>query len=285
MIRQYISTKKDVLSPNTYRGYLGIVKGGFEDDYFGSFFVHLLRNDMVQSWVSRCATKASPKTVRNYYGLFSASLAMFYPDMSFHVKLPQSKPPKLHTPTTAEIQLVLEEAKKRSYELYKAILLGSVGMMRQGEIAALTKDDFDFDNNTISITKSLALQADHTYIVKPPKTSASVRIVPMPKWVMDIFAESEDVVAMNTAQISTEFRRLIKRIKCEHFRFHDLRHYAASIAASSSVGASVASIKQRGGWATDNVMKRIYINSMSDEQNKDNQNINTFYDRFLNQEK
>lgn len=285
MIHSYIETKKNVISPNTYRGYLGIVKGGFDGRTFSSLPVYLLKNETVQKWISECAASSSPKTVRNYYGLFSAALTMYYPQMHISVKLPQMRTNSLHTPTTAEVQVVLDAAKKKNFELYKAILLASVGMMRQGEIAALTAADCDFDGNTISVTKSMALQADNTYTIKPPKTAASVRVVMMPQFVMDLLPKQGKTVDLTTAQITSGFRRLIKKMGCEHFRFHDLRHYAASIAASSSVGASLESIKARGGWATDNVMKRVYINKLSDEVAKDNQNINTFFEQFLIQEK
>lgn len=57
---------------------------------------------------------------------------------------------------------------------YIAIMTG----MRKGEILALQWKDVDFDNNVIYVTKSIAHDGDRP-VVKPPKTEAGVRTVPM----------------------------------------------------------------------------------------------------------
>ena len=50
--------------------------------------------------------------------------------------------------------------------------------MRKGEILALQWKDIDFDNNVIYVTKSVAHNGDKP-VIKPPKTEAGNRIVPM----------------------------------------------------------------------------------------------------------
>lgn len=57
---------------------------------------------------------------------------------------------------------------------YIAIMTG----MRKGEILALQWKDIDFENNVIYVTKSVAHDGDRP-IIKPPKTEAGNRIVPM----------------------------------------------------------------------------------------------------------
>jgi len=283
MVNDYIEAKRPVLSPNTYRGYKGIVKGGFEGTLFADLPIGVVRNTDVQRWISKASLTASPKTVKNYYGLFSAALAFYFPEKVFRVKLPQAKPTPLYTPTTAEIKTLLEAAKERNYELYKAILLGAVGMMRQGEIAALTADDIDFEAHSVRISKSQAYVGENNFVIKQPKTYSSVRTIFLPQFVLDALPKSGQIVKLNVMQISSYFQKLMDKTDLPHFRFHDLRHYAASIAASSSVGASAASIRQRGGWASDSVMKRVYINQLTDEVQKDNQNLNTFFEEQFNE--
>lgn len=56
--------------------------------------------------------------------------------------------------------------------------------LRPGELYALTADDIDFENNTISITKTLSYQkfegdTGKTFHLGEPKTEQSVRVVPM----------------------------------------------------------------------------------------------------------
>ena len=276
----YLNGKKAVLSPTTFRGYMGIYHANIKDSDFATRKISQLNNRMVQLWISTVSESHSPKTVKNIYGLFCASVKHFFPSVSFDIKLPQNRQPKLHTPTTEEVKTIISIAKKKkNKELYKAILLGAIGMMRQGEIAALTAGDCDFRKNTIRITKSMARDINNEWVIKPPKNDASNRVVIMPKFVMDELPRKGRIVNLNTGLISEYFKRLVKQSGLPHFRFHDLRHYAASIAASSSVGASVEAIKARGGWATDGMMKRIYINQLGDEVDKDTKMITDYYEQ------
>ena len=281
MVKLYIESKKAVLSPSTYRGNSAIYKTKIAGSIFGSCRISSLTSQKVQRWISSIAADHSPKSVKNCYGLFTAALDMFAPGKHFSVQLPQAKRPELHTPSTEEVSKVIEIAKKKNPELYKAILLGAIGMMRRGEIAALTQEDLDFKNNTIRINKSQVKNINGGYEIKAPKTYSSNRTIVMPQFVMDTLPREGKPVNLKTSHITDRFRRLMESSGLPHFRFHDLRHYAASIAASSSVGASLEAIKARGGWATDSMMKRVYINQIPDEVAKDTKAINDYFsERF-----
>lgn len=281
IVNRYIEVKKPVLSPSTYRSYMGIYKTHIEKNKIGTYRISQLTSDKVQKWVSEIAKSRTPKTVRNCYGLLTATLEMFAPGTTLNVTLPQSRPTKLYTPTTDDINKLLEYTKTAWPETYKAILLASVGMMRRGEIAALTADDLNFEKNTITITKSEVKTRDNKHLIKQPKTLASVRVIAMPQYVMDALPREGKTVNLNCSQITGQFIWALKQVNLPHFRFHDLRHYAASIAASSSVGAATETIKARGGWATDNVMKRVYINRLEDEVMKDQEQIIAYYEKNM----
>ena len=233
MVYAYMEGRKAVLSPTTYRSYVCLYHANIEKNIFGERFVSTLNNPFVQRWIADISKDHAPKTVRNCYGLFSAAVSYFFPEMRFNVKLPQSKQPELHTPTTQEVLALIDYAKGTDHEMYKAILLGAVGMMRRGEIAALTASDIDFENNTVSITKSLARNAENKYVIKPPKNKSSNMVISLPQFVIDTFPKKGSVVSLTPKKISERFRTIVKRSGLPHFRFHDLRHYAASIAASS----------------------------------------------------
>ena len=224
-VERYIDIREPVISPSTYRGYEGILRTQIRGSIIVSVFLDDLTQAKVQAWVSELAVSHSAKSVQNSYGLLSASLKTYAPDLVLRIKLPQRRRPKLYTPTTADVNLLLDLSK--GTELHKAILLGAVGMMRRGEIAALTAEDLNFKKKTISITKSQVKTEDGTHVIKAPRVSR------------ESYTKSSGL---------------------PNIRFHDLRHYAASIAASSSVGASVEAIKARGGWSGDSMMKRVYIN-------------------------
>lgn len=63
-------------------------------------------------------------------------------------------------------------------------------------------------------------------------------------------------------------------------RFHDLRHYSASI--QHALGIPDAYIMQRGGWQTDGVLKSVYPHAMSDRQEEMNTRTNAHFSELCN---
>ncbi len=65
------------------------------------------------------------------------------------------------------------------------------GGLRLGEMLALTVKDFDFESNTININKSYQ-RIDRKDVITSPKTPKAVRVVSMPKAVME---EMQNLIA------------------------------------------------------------------------------------------
>lgn len=86
--------------------------------------------------------------------------------------------------TLEEQQTFLQYAQNTFYEhlFYVALNTG----LRPGELYALQKEDIDFKNRTISVTKTLLYQKldgdkKRSFHLAPPKTKSSIRKVPMNK--------------------------------------------------------------------------------------------------------
>ena len=76
-VSKYFDLKRSVLPPPTLRGYKGMQKNYFKNS-FGQTLLSDLNNETVQLWVSELASRLSPKTVSNAYGLLSATLELFH---------------------------------------------------------------------------------------------------------------------------------------------------------------------------------------------------------------
>ncbi|MBP3296406.1 MAG: tyrosine-type recombinase/integrase, partial [Lachnospiraceae bacterium] len=74
------------------------------------------------------------------------------------------------------------------------------------------------------------------------------------------------------------FCRLRNRLGME-CRFHDLRHYAASIL--HAIGVPDQYIMERGGWSTDGTLKAIYRNTLSDKSRQFSAKANDYFDNNL----
>lgn len=131
----------------------------------GRIWLDELNSTDVQIWVSDLSKSLSPKYVRNLYGLLSASVEMFAPDLTLKVTMPEKKRPDLYCPSDDDIKKLLMHAAGTDLEI--AILLAAFGPMRRGEICAL--ESSDIKGNKVSVTKSMVMGPDQTYHIKQPK--------------------------------------------------------------------------------------------------------------------
>lgn len=273
VVTKYIESKSGVLSPSTIRSYYGIQKNYFGD--IGKINIRNLTNTDIQIWVSDLSKKVSPKTVRNAHGLLASTLQMFLPDFRLKTSLPQKENPNLYVPSDADIEVLLNHIKGTELEI--AVLLAAFGPMRRGEICAL--ESTDINGNIVTINKSMVLTQEKTWELKPPKTFSSNRTIEFPNFVIDRMRGIEGrIIKATPDQISNRFKRAIRFSKLPHFRFHDLRHYSASI--MHAIGVPDQYIMQRGGWASDNVMKSVYRNVIDLESRKQNKKIIDHFDKM-----
>lgn len=266
-ISRYIDSKRGVLSPSTIRSYEGMQKNYFSKS-FGSLRLKEMSNTAIQVWISDLSKDLSPKTVRNAHGLLASTLEMFLPDFRLKTTLPAKKKPELYTPSDEDIQKLLKHIEGKELEI--AVLLAAFGPLRRGEICALTSDDIK--GNVVKVSKSMVLGPDGLWHIKQPKTYGSYRQIEFPDFVIEKLKGIDGKIIKATPdRISSRFIRAIEATKLPHFRFHDLRHYSASI--MHAIGVPDQYILQRGGWSSDNIMKSVYRNVIDAEAIKQNEKI------------
>lgn len=258
-VRHYIDRKEAVLSPATIRGYETICRNQISE--ISDIEIAKLSPDDLQAWIGALSGRLSPKSVRNAWGLVSSAIEMFT-SRTFRVTLPAKKPVMRHIPTDEDVSALLSHAGKK---LRIAILLAGVGTLRRGEICGLTYADVFPDKNMIFVHSDMVENKNGEFVHKEmPKTSGSVRYVPLPVAVMEELGtgEPEEYVYKGSPHtITTSFITLRDSLGLSCC-FHDLRHYAASI--MHAIGIPDVYIMERGGWSTDSTLKAIYRNSLDD---------------------
>jgi integrase len=272
-VSRYIAVKETVLSPSTIAGYRRMQKNCLGE--IASYNLRKLNSTIVQTWISSLSSYLSPKSVRNAYALLSATFDMFAPDIRLKITLPARKKPELYTPSDDDIQKLLDHIKGTELEI--AVLLAAFGPMRRGEICALK--DIDISGRIVTVNKSLVLGSDKTWHLKQPKTYSGYRQIEYPQFVIDRIADINGRIVKGTPdQISNRFRRAVHFSGLPHFRFHDLRHYAASI--MHAIGVPDQYIMARGGWKSDSVMKAVYRNVIDLEAARQNDKINKHFENM-----
>lgn len=268
----YISAKTNVLSPTTLREYKSSQKTAYED--IACIPLCELDSITIQRWINRYSSNHAPKTVRNAYGLLTAAATFYYPAFRYLIKvnLPQRKKPELYTPSDTDIKKLLSSIHGTNLEI--AVYLGAFCAMRLGEICAL--ESSDIKGNAITINKSMALCEDGSYRIKQPKTFSSYRTVQAPDFVIQrLSGINGRILDMKPYNVTKALKRALKKNNLPDFRFHDLRHYAASIL--HAIGIPDQYIMNYGGWKTDYVMKSVYRNTIDEETQKMNIKISEHF--------
>lgn len=110
--------------------------------------------------------------------------------------------------------------------------------IRSGEMLALTLNDFDFTNKTVSITKNYSRHEGKDLILDP-KTPKSRRIITIPQFLCDIINEyveklydyksHERLFQVTNQYLHHEMDRGSNKSGVKRIRIHDLRHSHASL--------------------------------------------------------
>lgn len=259
-VGSYIDMKSGLLSPTTIKGYRSMFRN-LKSYGIAAVPVRDIDNQKLQAFVAEMSASHSTKYVKNFFGLISATLGFYMPSFAPRVRFAQAEHVETYTPTDEDVQTLLDHCKTTEAKL--GILFGAVGFMRRGEACAVTFDDLDFRRRTIRVTKAMVYDEDNILSVKEPKTFESYRTVAMPEYVFDLIRSlgrnTGTVLGMDPNQLYKAFAYALRKSGLPHFRYHDLRHHAASYAHSIGIGDRY--IERMGGWRPNSpVLKKTYEN-------------------------
>lgn len=175
----------------------------------------------------------------------------------------------------------------RDTEIYIPVLLAVGVGLRRGEALGLQWKDIDFQNKTISISRSL-LPSAKGLIFHEPKTLNSNRVVKLPQTILDELQKQKekqdsfkaiagnayhdnDLITcyqngspINPASFSHTFARVLKRKNLQHIRFHDLRHSNATLMLKYNIPSKVAS--ERLGHSKIGITLDLYSHVLDEMQ-------------------
>ncbi len=235
---------------------------------FGSIAVGRITSSDVQAWLAGLhRSELSPNTVAKAYRCLKGAM-----DGAVDAGLVARSPCTLKgagTERHAEMQIatpeqVAELAAAVGPRWEALVFAAAYTGLRWGELAGLRRYDLDLDANLITVTRKLG-EVNGKLSFSPPKTAAGKRTIGMPSFVARSLAVHIDLYALPDADglvfpsadgqpmRRSNFRRrvwepAIAEAGMSGFRFHDLRHTAATLAAAS--GTSLKALMARIGHAS-----------------------------------
>ena len=253
----YIEDRNAVLSASTIREYERIAKSSTSS--LMDRRIDEIRLNDVQKEVNRLAVNHSPKTVRNRFGLYSAVMGVYRPEVKFAVKLPQRKKTEVYIPdedVVFRLYELIQDQNKRWLML--AFLLASQCGLRASEIAGLTYSQIDRKNRRIRVCQALVRGSD-AQVMKAPKSVSGDRWIPCSADLLDIIGEgdpAERIVPVTAYQISHEWKRFVCRTDEEPFSFHKLRHFFCSRALLAGIPKRY--VADYMGHSGEEMVNRVY---------------------------
>jgi integrase len=236
---KWFSINKPRLAPTTIKAYNTYIKVHFKP-FFGKLKVHQITNLLIEEYIAEKLEDHSSTTIRKHFFTLSKMLydALKTKSPCIGIKPPPNAPFKPYVPSEAEFQIIHETFKEISLEDEIIILLAGECGLRRGEIFAIKLDDIDEKNGTIRIDEAVALEEDsYKFETKLPKSLNGIRTVIVSDYLMGLIKEfkkskksiSQNLFTYNPHTFTKKYIKIRKEKNLPHVRFHDLRHYHASL--------------------------------------------------------
>lgn len=167
----------------------------------------------------------------------------------------------------------LELKEKVNWDYF--ILLAAKTGMRFSETLAITPDDFDFRQQTVSIDKTWDYKGSGGFL--PTKNRSSIRKIQIDWQTVIQFSElikelsPDKPIFVNgkvyNSTVNERLGRLCRQCKIPVISIHGLRHTHASLLLFT--GVSIASVARRLGHSSINTTQKTYLHIIQELENQD----------------
>lgn len=283
-IDEYIETCRVTgLSPTTIRGYVSMRENVFSAIIHKPVDKFTLRD--IQQWVNTRSKEVSPKTLRNNLNLLSAVLKSNGVSIDLALlKLPKRQSSEMDIPSDAQISELIRYVHDDD-NMFIAVSLAAIMGLRRSEICGLRWSDICVSDGvaTLMIDKALVMDEHGMHVEKTTKTEAGKRALVIPD---ALYAELKrrrqlrpTLVSLTPNAITVRYQHIADALGLPR-RFHNLRHYHASVMLREGVPEKY--IVADMGHATFDMVKRVYGHVMQEKRTLIDQTMNTHATVILN---
>ena len=312
---QYLEVKKNTLSPQTYNFYSKVI-----DEELMPMFARLKMKDLrtyhIQQFVQYLATEKkrldgreggiAASTVKRYTTVLRYIVTVAYKleyieddiGRSRRIEFPKEETKEVEAFTLEEVGDILKALESEPWHIRAVIEVVLFTGCRRGEIVGLKWSDIDFENQRISVKRSIYKLSDGKAREKEPKSKCSIRTISIPERLcktlteyrlqqnrhiaylgdgwrnLDYVFTEEDGYVMNPHTPTKQFDHFLKRHGIRHLKSHGLRHTSATMLLAN--GCDIKTVSSRLGHA-DITTTNIYVHTL---ESTDRMAAQTF-DNFL----
>lgn len=261
LVELYMEDCKSRLKPTTYENKEYVIKLKVLP-YFENLPLNKIEPATVRKWQNELISNErnySPtylKTVNNQLSAIFNYAMKYYKLPSNPARIAGSMGKKnaedMKFWTIDEFKEFIKHSDNPTYTVIYEILFWTG--MRIGECLALTLNDFNFEENTVSINKNYARHQKKDIILLP-KTPKSKRTITIPQYLCDLiqdyvsklydYESTERLFPITRSTMNGHLVRIVKKANVKRIRVHDLRHSHASLLIE--MGVSPLLISERLG--------------------------------------
>ena len=282
-IDNYIETCRCAgMSPSTIKAYVSCRKNAYP--LIENKPIRKLTVQDIQRQINARSKTCSPKTMRNNVNLIHAALKSNGVKLDFDaLRLPSSRHQEMKIPSDDQIRQLLDELYDND-DMFIAVMLAAVMGLRRSEICALTWGDLitSGDKTVLNVNKASVLDEDSQLVIKSTKTNAGTRQLPVPSSVRAELVRRRSMrktmVSISPNAITERYERIASRLGIPG-RFHDLRHYHASVMLREGVPEKY--IVSDMGHASFDMVRRVYGHVMGEKQKEINAMMGAHADNIL----
>ncbi|MBQ9786053.1 MAG: site-specific integrase [Clostridia bacterium] len=283
LILEYLDNHRYTIKHRTYLFYLQLTGMYLTKGLFLSPLEQITQTELNEFILEKYQNKKlSNSTLKLIKGLINRSLLYGYKRNYINQKIEIEVVLKSNVPNKVE-DLTNEEIKKLELYIVSRKKVYSYGVLisfytgvRIGELLSLKWQDIDFKTKIITIN-STTCKIAHNHkvqkIIDTPKTSSSLRQIPLSKNVLELLkglkefqkGQSEFVVSrQNGKQIDMRsyqdsFYRLLRKLKIKHYGFHSLRHTFAT--RCYKLGMDIKTLSEILGHSSPSITLNRYVHT------------------------
>lgn len=293
-LKTWLKSRTKKIEPSTYSGYENYVNNHIAEDELGDILLKDLKPLHIESFYGNEMEKErtdkagnvivgySNKTILQEHRILHKAFKqavrneLLYRNPCDYVDVPKVEEYQLTVYDENQFNVLLDAVVDTPDEI--PILLAGMCGLRRSEVFGLPWSDIDIGKETISINQVVTYSKEEKkWLIKErPKNMSSRRTFSIPSEIIPILKAKkgiglvcckEDGGIINGGTFSHHFSDLLKENKLPHIRFHDLRHFNATMMLKYRISDKEAA--KRLGHANPNTLRKTYQHVL-DEMDRHN---------------